>query len=319
MGNNPFELMIWFKRDPLVGVTILLSLLLVGFEGWLLRKAKMQAAESVKIAEQKKQERDNLQQQQILPTEETRQAIIFELASAREKLASAERILNGASNPEPAAAPAKSIDAYFEIADFVEKSRSLAVEAQVTIRPEEHFGFGSHASDGPERGLLPDVLRQRGAIQFLISALFETHPTALLSVQREYPLKASQREDRNHGRLNGDTTSKASAKHSEPADFFELPSTVSLRTLGMIDTDAFRLEFSGQTATLRSFLNRLSSCEAPFVVRSVEVEPLDNSSAKIPAATPQEASVPIVARALSRFRIIIELVRPLGETEGQVR
>ena len=42
---------------------------------------------------------------------------------------------------------------------------------------------------------------------------------------------------------------------------------------GFVDTEAFRFVFTGQTAALRAFLNRLASFELPVLVREVEVEP----------------------------------------------
>ena len=48
---------------------------------------------------------------------------------------------------------------------------------------------------------------------------------------------------------------------------------VTARVKGFIDTMAFRITFTGQTAALRNFVVRLAEFELPILVREVEVEP----------------------------------------------
>ena len=306
--------MIWFKRDSLVGTAVLLSFLSLGFEGWLLQRARTQAAQSIIVLEQMRRESDELQRQPIPPSEGSEQAIIREVARVKAKCVTAETAFLGTGVQASDTIPAKPIDVYFEIADFVEKTREQAVQARVTIRPDEHFGFGSHHSDGPEKELLFDVVRQLGAVRVLVEALFEAHPIALHSVQREFPLSTQQRADRDRGRAN-DGASRVLPEHSDAADFFEFLPAFSLRSPGELESDAYRLVFSGETIALRSFLNRLSTGERPFVVRCVEVEPLNGAPLKIAATVPSTAPIPIVAQALSRFSVIVELIRPLTPTE----
>lgn len=308
----------WFKRDPFVGAVFLVSVLTISGEAWLVRRTHNDARSAVAVLDQKKQERENLLRCSPGPSEENERAVSHDLEAAREKLAAALATLvvpdAGIFTAPP---PAKPIEAYFDIAGFVENTREFAAKAQVVIRPDEHFGFSSHASEGPAMELLPAVFRQRVAIKFLLEALFEAHPAALISVQRENPLTMSQSSRSTPSGPAGTDAAKPPVKPGEPADFFELSKAISLRVAGQMNSTAFRIEFSGQTRTLRTFLNRLASCSLPVVVRSVEAEPLPAPPAT--GAGPSsvtESAVPIIAQNFSRFRVIVEVVAPLNGTGG---
>lgn len=293
----------------------------LGFESWLLVRSNQQVSLALGGLEQKRQARETFQQQVAGPSEETGREILQELGSVRARLAAARATLAGDDetifNAPP---PAKSIDAFFDVADFIEKTRTLAAQAQVAIRSDEHFGFSTHATEGPATELTAAVYRQRVIVQFLIGALFEARPTALFLVQRERPLSAVQRTERNQPRVTSFAGPGVIPVHDDPADFFELAPRYSLRRSGELDTDAFKLEFSGQTRTLRGFMNHLAFCELPLVVRSVEVEPINSTAAAVSVASQPLATatpIPIVAQSISRFRVIVELIRPITQTESQ--
>ena len=92
-----------------------------------------------------------------------------------------------------------------------------------------------------------------------------------------------------------------------------LDRALSVRRPGEVETVAFRVEFSGQTATLRNFLTALAALPQPFLVRSVEVEPLPVPVAPAaPVAGAPEAPVPLVRQNLSRFAVIVESVLLAG-------
>jgi hypothetical protein len=110
---------------------------------------------------------------------------------------------------------------------------------------------------------------------------------------------------------------------------FVIDPQVSARTPGYVDTLAFRIVFSGQTAALRGFMNALAAPEIPLVVRSVEVttgsadaqrqtagrtnQPPPNlfprapGSAMTPEAAVASGSVPIVPENDARFTVTVEL------------
>ncbi|MBI2814416.1 MAG: hypothetical protein HYX71_09040 [Opitutae bacterium] len=303
----------WSKRNPLLGGVLLVCALLLAAEVWLWRSAREQAARALAALEQKKQERSSLAAQSPALSAATEQAIGQDLDQAAKVLAGLRAALQPREGKAPAGpAPAESIDAYFDVAAFVEKTRALAARAQVVLRPEECFGFSTHTNEGPEKELVPAVHRQRQAAHYLLEALLEARPQALLGVQRERPMTEAQRARRN---LPGAPAAKAAANTGGQAtDFFEVDALSSLRLPGRIECEAFRLEFTGQTPALRAFLNSLAAGPRPVVVRRVEVERLTAeapSTANLPAGAP----VPLVAQNLSRFAVVVECVELLPAPE----
>ena len=83
---------------------------------------------------------------------------------------------------------------------------------------------------------------------------------------------------------------------------------------GRVESEAFRLEFTGQTAVLRAFLNSLAALPRPVIVRRVEVEPLtaESGASTAPVAG---APVPLVAQNLSKFAVVVECVELLPAPE----
>lgn len=277
----------------LTSVTALCLVLVVG-EGWVLRESRMTAERALAALEQKKQERDWLARQSPALSPENEAAITADLTAAGRSLAGLRRALQGKEVSVFAAPPpAKSIDAFFELANGVEKLRNRAAQAQVVLKPDERFGFSTHTNEGPAAEQLATVHRQRLALQYLIETLLESRPLALLAVRRERPTADGPRDSRDRAE-----------------DFFELDHALSLRQPGGVESAAFRLEFTGQTAALRNFLNSLATFRQPVVVRSVEVEPLAASAAPGAAAPAAAAGspVPLVRQSLSKFAVTVEFV-----------
>jgi hypothetical protein len=269
---------------------VALCLVLVVAEGWLLQQSRLASARTLLALEQKKQERDWLVRQSPALSGENETALTADVAAAGRMLTELRTALQGKDGslfaPPP---PAKSIDAFFELANFVEKLRTRAAQAQVVLKPDERFGFAAHTHEGPVAEQIVAVHRQRLATQFLVETLLESHPLALLAVRRELPTADGARDQRN--RVD---------------DFFELDRALSLRQAGQVETAAFRLEFTGQTAALRNFLNSLAGFRQPVVVRSVEVEPLAAATAATPVAP--GSPVPLVRQSLSKFAVTVEFV-----------
>lgn len=305
-----------FKGNFLLGSVLFLCGITLAAEGWLWREARQQAARALAGLERKKQERDWLARQTPGLSAANEQAIVQDLTQAAKVLAGLRAALQGrGTKTPPGAPPAKPIDAYFDIAAFVETTRTLAARAQVMLKPDERFGFAAHANEGPATELVPAVYRQRLVAQFLVEALLESHPRALLSVQRERPLTAAQRVQRNQPGPTGMPagTSPASAGRLA-ADYFEFDAGSSLRLPGRIESEAFRLEFTGQTPALRAFLNSLASGPMPAIVRRVEVERL-TAEASATASLPSGAPVPLVSQNLSKFAVVVECVELLAAPE----
>jgi hypothetical protein len=238
----------------------------------------------------------------------------------REVLAAWQAPLPGGDNTMAAAPPPEnSIEMYFDLAAFVEKTRLLATRAQVLLRPDEHFGFSAYARAGPALDLLPAVHRQRVFGQSVIEALLESHPRAVLAVQRERPLPAAQRARRTPTVPAGGR--EAATADDRQQDYFDPDQRLSLRLPGRWESEAFRYVFTGQTPALRSFLNRLAAFRLPAIVRSVEAEPV-NADATPPDPAEQLTAacnpVPLVSRNLTRFSVVVECMQPIVSAEASM-
>ena len=309
----------WLKRDRFIGALILATTMIVGGESWLLWQTRGEASRALLSLDQKQREREDLQQRVPQPTAETARMIAEDVAGASAKLVDVRAAISKLAEREIVLASEKSIDAYFEIARFVETERAAAKRLNVAIRPDEHFGFSSHTSEGPDVEILPAVLRQRVAVEKLIDALFTAGPTTLSGVQRERPAAILQRKRQDQARPGRNGRAKPEIRRDEAEDFFDPIQSISLRVQDKIETSAFRVEFSGQTTSLRNYLNALAGLEMPFFVRSVEVEPLTDLPKASLAAGEASAPIPIVTNSLSRFRVTVELPESVGEIEGIAR
>lgn len=302
--------MAWIKRNPLLAAVFGLLLLAISAGGWFWWDAAAQAKKARAALAQKTQERDWLARQSPALSVENADALAADVAALEKNLTELRTALAGKDDTVAATpVPAKAIDVFFDIAAFVERTRALAARAQVVIKPDERFGFASHANEGPEADLIPAVFRQRLLAQLLIESLIESRPRALLSVQRERPLSAAARAARNQP---VDPSGTAGASGGQAADFFELEPTLSVRVPGRVESDAFRVEFTGQTPSLRALLNSLATARVPVVVRSVTVEPLRNEALppigdaeEKPAAN---APVPLVTQNFSKFAVVVEFI-----------
>ena len=300
----------WFKRNFPLGFGLVLLAALLALEVGCWSRGREQARRTLTALAQKKQERSRLARQTPALSEENAEALARELGNTRQVAAALHAVLLGRDaallNFPP---PAKSIDAFFDLAAYGEKITDRATRGQVATRSGERFGFSSHTQEGPAAELVAAVFRQRILAQYLIETLLEVRPAALLSVQREQPLTTVQRARRNQP-LPPDSFANAgpSVAHDAAADFFLLDRQFSVRVPGQVESDAFRLEFTGQTPVLRTFLNRLAAFQLPGIVRSVEVFP----AAAVPTtarAEPPAASgtrVPLVTPTLSRYVVIVE-------------
>lgn len=269
-------------------VTVALVALLtavVAAEIGLLGQARKRAAKALAKLEQTKQSRDWLVRQNPAPSAENVARIAAEVAESRGRLQALQRELTFSGVAEDSGLSAeRPTDGFFALQKLGDDLRRQAREARVSLRPDEAFGFASHAQEGPRVESLPTVLRQEAAVRRLVGALLDTHPVSLHAVRREAPLE----RERPTGMAVG------------AADFFVPPPGWLARQPGLIESDALRLEFAGQTAVLRDFMQRLAAVERAVLVRAVEVEPV--VATNMAHAEAQAASV-------ARFTVVLELPR----------
>jgi hypothetical protein len=311
--------MSWLKKDPFLGALFFAVMLIVGAEGWLLWRTRLEAGRALAGLEQKKREREDLQHRSPPPTDEVARMITADLDSATAGLSEAIAAISTPTDWAVPSGAANPVDAYFEIARFVETQRTTAKRQNIAIKSDEHFGFTSYARQGPDAPILPTVLEQRAAVGKLTDALFAAGPAALIAIQRERPVAILQRERVDRTSPEKNVRAKSEERREEAADFFDPIPSVSLRVSGKIKTSAFRVEFSGATQVLRDFLNALSVSETPFFVRSVEVEPLTDAPKPSIGAGTISGPVPVVMNSVSRFQVTIELLKSAQEAEGATR
>lgn len=286
---------------------------LVGLEAWWWRDTDRAARRALSRLKEGNAERERLAREAPAPTAEYEAAVRGRIDAVHGAIAELRGKFAGAETITPDPAPAKPVDAYFEVAAFVEQMRASAVQARVAVRPDERFGFAALALEGPPPDLVAAVERQRVGTQRLLEFLLRSQPQALLAVQREPPLTAPERAQRNHRPRPGAEPSPAAQARSDglaAADYFAFDRNLSLRIAGVVDSDAFRLEFTGRTSSLRMFLNRLAASPCPVAVRSIEVAPLPPGIRESsPPGGGSTAPVPVVSPHLSRFTVIVEMLR----------
>ncbi|MGH8020140.1 MAG: hypothetical protein ACREIA_18045 [Opitutaceae bacterium] len=343
------------RSHPFFSAVMVLALIVVAAEIGLMYSGRKQEKELENQLQSRLDEIERLQRQKPAPNQDNLQAARDDFVQNAVVLSTMLRSLNVGGPDELEyfqGEPAKSTDAYFDIAQFVDRMQQAATEAGVSLDADERFGFSAYANVGPETGLIRPVYRQRRIVEYLLRALFSARPRALISVQREEPAPVTTATEPAAAPASRNARPSpavgANANGSAPAgggDFFVIDPQVSARTPDYVDTMPFRLTFSGQTAALRGFMNALAAPEIPLVVRSVEVEPGSAEGATSPStgsprsgppaslfgrpstAAPAEdagASIPIVSENDSRFIVTVELFEVKirapdlsGETEAQ--
>lgn len=344
-----------YRKNPLFAIAMTLcAVLALGELALIYERYAASRAAAKRLA----QRRADLESMTVLlppPTRDVATAIEADLAKAQKALAAMKGELKGrgpvGERIRTAKAPAARTDAYFDLATFVEKSRAAATQQEVEVRPEAaRFGFTAFANEGPMPDHIEGVFRQRQIAQYLVDALIEARPRAIFSIKREATLGKAEREARAAAIANGEVPPQVHGE--EGPDYFAIDPRVTARVPGFIDTIPFRIVFTGQTAALRSFLNRLASFELPVLVREVEVElataeesasaPVVEESAANTTETSVAASVllttaapaprpvapkaprpprapttlPIVAKTISKYTVTVEFVELVPPPEA---
>jgi len=321
-----------FKSSPLFYSALLLIGGVVLGETWLVYSQLSQVASVATKVETKRMElraytglapfpsRENL-----VALEADRQQVEKTRDEIRKSLSSKSEIANALAT---AAVPTSPTDAYFDIANYVERIRNSAKEAGVLLPTEDRLGFSDYKTTGPERELLAAVFKQRQFAEYLLKTLIAAKPHAIDSLLRERPLTPDQQRQIAEAIASGQPSPEFSGTNS--GDFFVIDPRTSAAVKDFVETKAFRLTFVGTTASLRQLLNELGRFELPVVVRSVEVEAMNGGgrpakSSLSAAANPFGASTvvesnpvdsvkPLVEQVDSRFEVTVEFVSLIDKT-----
>ena len=314
--------MSFFRKNPLFGIVLTVCALLVMGELALIYERYAASRAAAKKLEQRKADLEAMAQLTPPPTREIAAQIEADLAKGQAALASMQSELKGrgpaAERIRGAKIPAARTDAYFDLATFVEKTRELAKRHEVEVRPEAaRFGFAAFANEGPQQDHIEPVFRQRQIAQYLLESLIEARPRSILAVKREHTLGKAEREARAAAAANGEPPPEEPGE--EGPDYFKIDRALTARVPGYIDTTAFRLVFTGQTAALRTFLNRLASFELPILVREVEVDVATAEEAAVQTAAEEPGAPAEPAPAASTApSIVLSAESPPGATPKAV-
>lgn len=342
----------WFRKNPLfASALVVLGLVVLAELGFMVERWFAADSLAGRLV-QRNQELAAVREVAPSPSRENAKAIEEDLARARRALATMQAELKGrgpaAERLASAKVPPARPDAFFDLATFVEKTRDLARKHEVAIRADAaRFGFSAFTNEGPDTEHIEAVFRQRLVAQYLLEALLESKPRSLLAVRREAPLTRKEREDRDtalaaalEAAAAGGATPEAPAAAAEGPDYFTVDQAASVRYPMYVDTLAFRFVFTGQTAALRTFINRLAAFDLPVLVREIEAEPATAEEATVTDETPADPSAteapakaivsakpapraanvaPIVARPLTKFTVTVEfidLIAPAAPNAG---
>jgi len=160
--------------------------------------------------------------------------------------------------------PASRADWSFALHKYKESARYSALSNGIELAASESFGVGDVSDGGPSEGA--DAMHQQIVIMSsLLDALFDSGIKSFVSIQRG--LKPEGR-----GRSASQRSSSRGRKPVLVRDpnLFVVQETESLAVPGFVDSQLFRIVFTGQSHALRDFLNRVSNASLPFVVRGVE-------------------------------------------------
>lgn len=343
------------RKNPLFVAALTVCGVVALGEAYLIYERFMASREAEKTLAQRQGELLAMGTLNPPPKREVAAAIAADLEKAQAALAAMQGELKGrgpaAERLAAAKLPANRTDAFFDLATFVEKTRELAKKNDVTVRGEAtRFGFAAYTNEGPAADHIEPVFRQRQIAQYLIETLLDARPRALIAVKREPTLGKAEREARAAAQAAAaagtpvEPVPAAETPTAEGPDYFAIDPRVTARVPGFIDTIPFKISFTGQTAALRLFLNKLATFELPVLVREVEVEmasaedaaaeeaaaaaepaPENSTAASIVlAATPPApkaptkaapkaaartpAIAPIVSKPLSKYTVTVEFV-----------
>lgn len=208
------------------------------------------------------------------------------------------------------------------IRDFTRRAEQ---DPNITVVEEEGFGFSRYVGQAPtpSRSIVEELDKQRQVLTYIVSRLFD-------SASDFYPIEVN-RIARQHIEVDASRREAVLKRMSNPrrrlraqGDHFEILPAVSASIDGAVSTLAFEVRFSGYTESLRAFLSSLASFDLPVVVRSIEVQRIEEEQDTIdPSAaglsqllgssgsSPSQADAsqkPVVDNNTSEFIVTLEYV-----------
>lgn len=211
-----------------------------------------------------------------------------------------------------------------QIKQSVDELKKLAADRDVRFMPlaadQPDFGFGRYIHNpgsAPKRDF-QKVDQQRLIVEFLFKELVESRPAPTPSDDRKAPLMLLSLAREPVEAYAPQPDGKTGAPAVDGADMarYETEEFVPTRTfrraikdkegrpVALVDTMSFRLKFVANTATLRTFVNRLRNSGKPFAITSVEAAPPSAEALKVfqaPSVIASAVAAPGPAFDLSGF------------------
>lgn len=319
------------KKNPIFVAFLALSVVAfvaLAFLAFTANGAKSKASRQLRQAEQ---QLDALLRSEVTPNDENVQASSANVVELQKEL---ERISNELSRGARLQREEDGVRVIASIQQYISGCQRQAEELSneegeatpVELPSDFAFGFDAYfdESDVPESveeiAYLND---QRQVLAYIMDKLFAASPESIESVAREaFPANV-----------------EASKSDSS---IFSVGDAVTAAREGAIDTLGFKVVFTGDTNSLRSFLGELNRFEYPIVVRSVDVErpsgeettvaPSDagglesifgvfgsvDSSEEERQAAADELSKPVIEGNTSQFTIVMEYFQIVIGDEAEI-
>ena len=324
-----------FKSHPFFYTSLLLIGAVTAGEAWLVFSQRAQAAKLTAEIAQKQEALQAFSRQQPFPSKENVGLVDADRKESEKTREGIRNLLRASSETAEklaaAPVPATPTDAWYTIAEYVERVRDTAQKSGVVLPVDNRLGFALYASTGPEKDLIPQVFRQRQFADYLMGVLIAARPREILSLQRERPLTVTEKQQLADALASGQPSPFANSSSAEGGDYFVIDPRTSARVPGFVETSPFRFSFVGITGSLRSVLNQLAKFELPVVVRSVEVESLAKAEsgsvrrgvrASLSEAigfsgdtgAAAEAVKPLIEQTDSRFVVTVEFISLVEKT-----
>lgn len=288
------------QKKSAVFLIVLFAVAAIGaVSTWRLQYDFRQVRTAQRALVRQRQELRRLEAREPAPTAESCRRIEADLESAKDRLAEVRALFGVPSRPVIGAAgdvAATRASDYFEIESFVTRMRIAAAESRVALIAEERFGFDEYAHAGPASAAREQVLSDRCSAEKLLVALYASGPARLDTFDRQQSVtRATDVADRNG---TSDTATSIGAS-------------------GGLHSTTFQVSFVGETTALRALLNRLAEARSAMIVRSVAVQPADQSDSAASRLSTTGATTAEIRHGLSRFTVAVEVFELRGESQPQ--
>jgi len=242
------------KKNPVFFALVLAFLLVFSGGIYLTMSAASAKAEAKQGAASARSKLESLLNSDPAPTQANLEAAQANVRALEQKLGNIRSELEQGANISATDDPVQLVAS---IQSYISAMRNKARNSEPPVKLKEDLGFGfksylTEATPPPEQ-YVSRIDKQRQILSYLVNRLIESKPSGIMAVRRNVV----------------ETDPEQASKQTS---HFKISPAVSAEVPGAVETMAFRLRFTGLTSTLRGFLNKLAEFQFPIVVRSVEVD-----------------------------------------------